>query len=60
MAVVVGNGSSNKGAATTLGVSVKTVDTHLQSIYRKLGLRSRSELAMVVTRHTGGTWEEVG
>lgn len=60
VAVVVGNGSSNKGAATTLGVSVKTVDTHLQSIYRKLGLRSRSELAMVVTRHTGGTWEEVG
>jgi DNA-binding CsgD family transcriptional regulator len=60
VAEVVGNGSSNKGAATTLGVSVKTVDTHLQSIYRKLGLRSRSELAMVVARHAGGTWEEVG
>lgn len=59
VAIVVGNGSSNKGAATSLGVSVKTVDTHLQSIYRKLGLRSRSELAMVVARHSGGSWEEV-
>ncbi len=59
VAEVVGSGSSNKGAATSLGVSVKTVDTHLQSIYRKLGLRSRSELTMVVARQTGGNREEV-
>jgi DNA-binding NarL/FixJ family response regulator len=51
VAEVVGTGVSNKAAALALHVSVKTVDTHLQSIYRKLGLRSRSELAVLVARH---------
>ena len=33
-----------------LFVSVKTVDAHLQAIYRKLGLKSRSELAVLMAR----------
>jgi DNA-binding CsgD family transcriptional regulator len=55
VAEVVGTGVSNKAAASALHVSVKTVDTHLQSIYRKLGLRSRGELAVVMARLIGSS-----
>lgn len=50
VAAVVGAGATNKGAAEKLYVSVKTVDAHLQSIYRKLGIGSRAELAVLVTQ----------
>lgn len=50
VAVAVGEGRTNKEAAEALYLSVKTVDYHLQGIYRKLGLRSRAELAVLVTR----------
>ncbi len=50
VAEVVGSGATNKESAATLYVSVKTVDAHLQSIYRKLGIRSRAELAVLITR----------
>jgi DNA-binding CsgD family transcriptional regulator len=46
--MTVGQGASNREAGEHLFISVKTVDHHLQSIYRKLGLRSRSQLAGVV------------
>jgi NarL family two-component system response regulator LiaR len=36
-------GSSNKLMATSLGVTVKTIDKHLENIYRKLGVTSRAE-----------------
>ncbi|MDQ6851443.1 MAG: LuxR C-terminal-related transcriptional regulator [Actinomycetota bacterium] len=32
--------------ALTLRISVKTVETHLSSAYRKLGTRGRGELAI--------------
>jgi DNA-binding NarL/FixJ family response regulator len=50
VALAVGEGMTNRRAATALALSPKTVDAHLQSIYRKLGLRSRTELALAVTR----------
>lgn len=50
VAAVVGSGATNKAAAETLYVSVKTVDAHLQSIYRKLAISSRAELAVLVTQ----------
>lgn len=50
VAEVVGSGATNKESAAALFVSVKTVDAHLQSIYRKLGIRSRAELAVLITR----------
>jgi DNA-binding CsgD family transcriptional regulator len=37
-------GSSNREIAADLFVSVKTVETNLTSVYRKLGIRSRSQL----------------
>ena len=49
VAAVVAAGSTNKAAAATLFLSVKTVDAHLQSIYRKLGIGSRTELAVLMT-----------
>jgi DNA-binding NarL/FixJ family response regulator len=50
VALTVGAGLSNKEAAAELFLSVKTVDAHLQAIYRKLSVRSRAELAVVVAR----------
>ncbi|MDD7969041.1 AAA family ATPase [Actinomycetospora lemnae] len=44
VARVVAEGRSNDEAAAALFVSRKTVENHLTRVYRKLGLRSRSEL----------------
>jgi DNA-binding NarL/FixJ family response regulator len=57
VAVAVAEGRTNQEAAETLYLSVKTIDFHLQNIYRKLGLRSRTELAVVV--HHGAVPEQV-
>lgn len=38
-------GATNRDAASTLFVSVRTVETHVASIYRKLGVRNRAELS---------------
>jgi DNA-binding CsgD family transcriptional regulator len=52
VAMVVGHGASNREAADQLFISTKTVDYHLQSIYRKLGLRSRTQLMTLVLTDT--------
>ena len=49
VAVSVATGRTNKEAAADLYISVKTVDFHLQNTYRKLGLRSRTELAVLMS-----------
>jgi DNA-binding CsgD family transcriptional regulator len=38
-------GQTSREVAGALFMSVRTVDSHLGHIYRKLGLRSRTELA---------------
>ncbi|MDQ1455498.1 MAG: hypothetical protein QOH28_1118 [Actinomycetota bacterium] len=45
VAIAIANGESNKEAAATLFVSTKTVEFHLSNVYRKLGVRSRTQLA---------------
>ena len=40
---LVAAGNSDRAVARTLGVSVRTVHTHLQHIYRALGVSSRTE-----------------
>jgi len=39
------NGETDKDIAAALYIGVRTVDFHLRNVFRKLGIRSRSELA---------------
>ena len=48
VAEAVAGGRTNREVADQLFVSVKTVDFHLQAIYRKLSVRSRTELAVLL------------
>ena len=47
VALTVARGLSNKEVAAELFISMKTVDAHLQQIYRKLDIRSRSQLTAI-------------
>ena len=44
VADLIAAGATNRDAAAELFVSVRTVETHVASIYRKLGVRTRAEL----------------
>ncbi len=46
VATAVASGLSNPEVAAALFVSRKTVEAHLSRVYRKLGVRSRTELAL--------------
>ncbi|WP_194818495.1 LuxR family transcriptional regulator [Nocardia sp. XZ_19_385] len=45
VALTVANGATNRETAGALFLSTKTVEMHLTQVYRKLGVRSRTELA---------------
>ena len=45
VASLVAAGMSNREVASRLGIAAKTVETHLAHVFRKLGVRSRHELA---------------
>jgi DNA-binding NarL/FixJ family response regulator len=49
IAAMVANGSTNRQIADTLNISPKTVEAHLSHIYRKANVRSRSQLAVLIT-----------
>jgi len=46
----VADGLTNRQIARLLGISEKTVETHLRNIFRKTGLASRAQLAVYITR----------
>ena len=48
---LVAEGQSNKAAAATLGISVKTIESHRANIMRKLHLRSVSDLVRYAIRN---------
>ncbi len=50
VAGLVQRGATNRQVAATLFVTEKTVEYHLSNIYRKLGIRSRAELAWVLAK----------
>lgn len=50
VATLVSDGATNREAAAALFISPKTVEVHLTRIYRKLGVRSRTQLARELRR----------
>jgi DNA-binding CsgD family transcriptional regulator len=48
VARIAGRGQNNMEVAAALFVSRKTVEAHLTRVYRKLGIRSRTELARIL------------
>lgn len=53
IAELVADGLSNTEVANELFVSVRTVESHLTRVYRKLGIRSRSGLARALGQRVG-------
>ncbi|MEU1329652.1 LuxR C-terminal-related transcriptional regulator [Streptomyces sp. NPDC005865] len=49
LAELVRTGATNQEAAQQMFISVKTVETVLSRVYRKLGIRSRTQLAAALT-----------
>lgn len=43
---LIGTGHTNRSAATELGVSTNTVNTHLRAVFRKLAVKSRVQLTI--------------
>jgi DNA-binding CsgD family transcriptional regulator len=48
------DGATNREVSATLFLSPKTVEMHLTRVYRKLGVRSRTELAARLAGRSGG------
>ena len=48
VARLVARGASNREVGDWLSLSTKTVESHLSRIYRKLGVRSRADVAYLV------------
>jgi DNA-binding NarL/FixJ family response regulator len=53
IAQLVARGKTNRAIAAALVVSQRTVENHLYSIYSKLGISSRTQLAIVVYQESG-------
>jgi len=51
IAEMIARGQSNQGIADNLVVSVKTVESHVQHIFRKLTVKRRAEIATWIVRH---------
>ena len=48
IALLLAAGRTTREAAAALFLSPKTIEYHLRSVYRKLGIRSREELAAAI------------
>jgi DNA-binding CsgD family transcriptional regulator len=55
IALAVAQGATNREAAAQLFLSPKTVEAHLSSAYRKLGVRSRTELTRIFANETSAS-----
>ena len=56
MLAAIADGDTNKAIARRLGISLHTVKFHVESLFRKLGTRTRTEaLAKASERHRRDT-----
>jgi len=53
VAQLIGAAKSNKAIAAALSISERTVENHVTSIFKKMGVASRTELAARLVRGTG-------
>ncbi len=58
IAVLVWEGLTNREIGRIVGTSEQVIKNHLRSIFDKLGVWSRLELAMYVAGHGGRNWLE--
>lgn len=58
VATLVWQGQTNPDIAVALGTSEQVVKNHLRSVFDKLGVWSRLELALYVASHGGAKWVE--
>ena len=49
------NGESNKEISRTLNISAGTVKAHLESLYRRLGVKNRTQAAMLMNNQEAST-----
>ena len=59
IAALIAQGQTNRQIATTMFVTENTVQTHIQHIFRKLGVRSRTKLAARLLTTPAGPAAEV-
>jgi DNA-binding CsgD family transcriptional regulator len=57
VALVVADGATNVEAAAQLFLSAKTIEFHLSNVYRKLGIRSRTQLAKAIASGTSSPFD---
>lgn len=56
VAILVWQGLTNREIGKIMGTSEQVIKNHLRSIFDKLGVWSRLELAMYVASHGGKNW----
>jgi DNA-binding NarL/FixJ family response regulator len=59
VARLVASGRTNEETATALGITTKTVESHLIEVYRKLHVRSRTELSLVIHGRPEANFREI-
>ena len=52
------DGHTNTSIAESLFINVKTVESHLTSVYKKLGIADRAELTAAVEANVGGAFDD--
>jgi DNA-binding CsgD family transcriptional regulator len=58
VAALVWQGMTNRNIADALGTTEQVVKNYLRTIFDKLGVWSRLELALYVASHGGDLWKE--
>lgn len=58
VAVMVWQGLTNPQIASVIGTTEQVIKNHLRSVFDKLGVWSRLELALYVASHGGPRWQE--